>query len=237
MGRQRASIGRLSCQVYLDFDGTIAPVDTTDLILERFADPSWLRLEDELNTGKIGSRECLIRQVDLMRATPEALDDFISRIDIDPGVPDFVDLCRHEAIRVTVVSDGFDRTIDTVLARAGLSLPRFANALVHAGDDRWRLKFPNARSSCRKLAGTCKCGVSDAATGQVRIVVGDGRSDFCIAEQADLVLAKGPLARHCRDEDIPHFPFTRFEEATELLAGWLDDFDAVAGSAGAHRDE
>ena len=35
----------------------------------------------------IGSRECLVRQIDLVRATPAQLDDFIEHIEIDPGFP------------------------------------------------------------------------------------------------------------------------------------------------------
>jgi 2-hydroxy-3-keto-5-methylthiopentenyl-1-phosphate phosphatase len=52
--------------------------------------------------------------------------------------------------------------------------------------------------------------------------VGDGRSDFCLAERADLVLAKGALLRRCREMDLPHYGFETFDEATALLARWLD---------------
>jgi 2-hydroxy-3-keto-5-methylthiopentenyl-1-phosphate phosphatase len=52
-------------------------------------------------------------------------------------------------------------------------------------------------------------------------VVGDGRSDFCIAQSAQLVLAKGQLAAHCRAEGMAHWPITDFADATDLLAGWL----------------
>jgi 2-hydroxy-3-keto-5-methylthiopentenyl-1-phosphate phosphatase len=49
------------------------------------------------------------------------------------------------------------------------------------------------------------------------IVVGDGRSDFCIAAQAKWVLAKGQLAHHCRQADIPHFPIDGFADAIEAM--------------------
>ena len=54
------------------------------------------------------------------------------------------------------------------------------------------------------------------------IMVGDGRSDFCVAGRADLVLAKGSLLQHARANDLPHYAFETFEEATALLARWLD---------------
>ena len=71
--------------VFVDFDGTIAPQDTTDLILERFADPAWRDIEEEWRAGRIGSRECMVRQIDLIRAIEEELDAFINEIEIDPG--------------------------------------------------------------------------------------------------------------------------------------------------------
>jgi 2-hydroxy-3-keto-5-methylthiopentenyl-1-phosphate phosphatase len=61
-------------RVFVDFDGTISLEDTTDVILERFADPEWRKVESEWLAGVIGSRECLARQIDLVRATPEELD-------------------------------------------------------------------------------------------------------------------------------------------------------------------
>lgn len=209
--------------VFVDFDGTIAPVDTTDLLLERFADERWHAIEEEWKSGKIGSRECLVRQIDLVRATPEELDDFISRIDIDPGFDAFMALCRTNGMETTVVSDGLDRTVGAVLKRHGFDVPFRANQLSFLGQDRWRLSFPFSRSDCRALSGNCKCQFADAAVGHVRIVVGDGRSDFCVAEQADLVLAKGSLARHCRTKELPHIEIASFEEATKHLAAWLEE--------------
>jgi 2-hydroxy-3-keto-5-methylthiopentenyl-1-phosphate phosphatase len=213
----------MKCHLFVDFDGTIAPSDTTDLLLEQFADPSWEAVEEEWKAGRIGSRECLVRQIDLVRATPSQFDTFVAGIEIDPGFQAFVDVCRAGGHDITVVSDGLDRTVDSVLARSGITLPHFANHLEWLGGDRWRLTFPHSRSDCRALSGNCKCQFSEAALGKARIVVGDGRSDFCVAGGADLVLAKGALARHCRAENLPYFAFQSFAEATDLLTRWLED--------------
>jgi len=219
--------------VFVDFDGTIAPQDTTDLILERFADPAWRAIEEEWKAGRIGSRECMVRQIDLIRASEDELDAFISEIEIDPGFPDFVRLCAEGGHDLTVVSDGLDRTIGTVLRRAGLAIPFRANRLEWAGDNRWRLRFPYAKSDCSVLAGHCKCGSLEALSTVPRIVVGDGRSDFCMSMQADLVLAKGALADHCRRNGLPHQPFTDFTMATRLFADWLDSLAGVPAARSA----
>jgi 2-hydroxy-3-keto-5-methylthiopentenyl-1-phosphate phosphatase len=213
---------RVKCRLLVDFDGTIASDDTTDALLERFAAPAWRDIEEQWKAGIIGSRECMVRQVDLVRASQAEMDDFVAGIEIDPGFPDFVQLCDRLGHSMAVVSDGLDRTIEAVLRRHNLKLPYYANHLEWRGNDRWRLAFPHARSDCRPLSGNCKCYFASGDARELSIVVGDGRSDFCVAGRADLVLAKGSLVGHCISANLPHFVFADFSEATELLAGWLE---------------
>lgn len=212
----------VNCHVFVDFDGTIVPSDATDQLLTRFADPSWLDIEADWKAGRIGSRECMTRQVDLIRATPEDYDAFVSEVAVDPAFPSFVAMCRSRNIAVTVVSDGLDRTIAAVLGKAGLDVPYYANRLEHLGDRRWRLGFPYARSTCRTLSGNCKCQFPDAASEAVHVMIGDGRSDFCIAGRVDIVLAKGALADHCREQSIAHHAIGDFRDVNALFEGWLD---------------
>ena len=68
-------------------------------------------------------------------------------------------------------------------------------------------------------------------------MVGDGRSDFCVAGRADLVLAKGSLLDHCIEADLPHFAFADFAEATDILAGWLERRTATDVGEPAQRAE
>lgn len=207
--------------VFVDFDGTISLEDTTDVILERFADPAWREVEAEWVAGTIGSRECLARQIDLVRATPTDLDALVDDVKLDAGFPLFAAMCRAEAIPLTVVSDGVDRVVSAMLARAGVKAPVLANRLEWRGGDRWRLGFPHAREDCRSAAGNCKCAALAGETFALRILVGDGRSDFCAAESADIVLAKSRLLDHCRANAIPFAPFENFAEATGLLREWV----------------
>ena len=113
--------------------------------------------------------------------------------------------------------DGLSAERTPLLSR---SASFFANRLVPTGGDRWRLEFPNARSDCAVGAGHCKCAHPDGRPGWLSIVVGDGRSDFCIARRADLVLAKSKLIEECQNSGMPHFAFRSFDEATEHLKGW-----------------
>lgn len=202
--------------VLVDFDGTIVHQDATDLILERFALPEWREVEQEWVSGRIGSRECLARQIDLVRATELELDGLIGKIEIDPAFSAFITLCRDLGYSVVVGSDGLDHVIATVLARAGIELPFASNRLVQTGVDRWRVEFPHFKGTCEVASGTCKCAIASPADA-LTVLVGDGRSDFCAAAQAKWVLAKGALARHCRQTGIPHTPIEGFADAIDGL--------------------
>src|SRR5262245_55649337 len=117
------------CHILLDFDGTIAPDDPTDRLLDQFADPSWRDIEAAWQAGRISSRHCMEQHADLLRATPAELDRAISAIQIDPGFRAFVHFCRRHSVDLTIASDGFDRVLRSVLEREQLSLPFFANRL------------------------------------------------------------------------------------------------------------
>src|SRR5882672_3580980 len=129
--------------VLVDFDGTIVHQDATDLILERFALPEWREVEQEWVAGRIGSRECLARQVDLVRASAAEMDGLIESIEIDPAFSTFTALCRELGYSVVVGSDGLDRVIAAILSRAGIEVPYASNRLVQTGVDRWRVEFPH----------------------------------------------------------------------------------------------
>ncbi len=208
--------------VYVDFDGTIAPSDPTDTVFERFCGPSWREIEREWQQGLRTAQDCMARQVELLRATPETFDRLLRTFAVDPHFPRFVALCRSWRLQVVVVSDGMDRVVRHVLRAAGMDLPFFANRLQWLGGDRWKLGFPFARSECTGSLGNCKCSHRcNGRRGPIEVVVGDGRSDFCIAASSHLVLAKGALAAHCRSKSIPHWPIADFSDATAALAGWL----------------
>lgn len=212
----------LSCHALVDFDGTLVPSDATDSLLERFAPPEWREIEALWQAGKIGSRECLSRQVALIRATPAEFDRAVDAISIDPSFRSFMQVCADYGITASVVSDGFDRVIGRVLYNHGVVMRYTANCLEHAGGDRWTLSFPHAMEGCRMLAGHCKCATGERESRGLKIAIGDGRSDFCVASGADLVFAKGNLAQHCAAQGIAHIPVRNFAEVTQGLSAWLN---------------
>ena len=214
----------MTWHILCDFDGTIALRDVTDSLLDRFALDGWEEIEDDWKAGRIGSRECMARQVDLIRVSQAELDAHLDGLEIDPGFADFVALCRAEGIPLTVVSDGLDYAIRRILGRAGLGdLPIVANRLDPIGPDRYRLSFPYANETCAKASGTCKCKMAESLTDgkAMSLLIGDGTSDMCAAGSVDLVFAKDKLLAHCRTIALPYVAYRDFSEATKLLATLL----------------
>ncbi|MEO8216947.1 MAG: MtnX-like HAD-IB family phosphatase [Acidobacteriota bacterium] len=205
----------------IDFDGTIAPTDTVDALLERFAHPDWQRIEEQWVRGEIDSRQCMAAEIALVDAGEDVLEAFLRTVPIDESFARFVHYVKQFA-EVVVISDGLDYPIIYALHGAGLSIPLFANRLTF----RTRglgITFPYADAACLIGSGVCKCAAvrtMNAGRGLPTVLIGDGRSDFCIARCADYVFAKGTLRTFCEAESINHSPFDTFDDVLTVVRGW-----------------
>lgn len=204
----------------IDFDGTVSARDSVDALLERYAPPAWHAVEADWAEGRITAQECMRRQIRMIAADEAQLQRFFAAIRIDPGFPEFL---AHVSTfsQLAIISDGIGRAIHTALETAGMpGVPVYANRLRFDGSG-WELDFPNADPACAVGSGTCKCAVAQrlAPSGPV-ILVGDGRSDACLAGRADYVFAKDSLARHCDAEGIPYTEFQSFSDVLAVVRGW-----------------
>jgi 2,3-diketo-5-methylthio-1-phosphopentane phosphatase len=212
-------------RIFCDFDGTIAKVDTTDLVLTRLADRAWEALEERWTRGEITAAECMRGQVALIGGDDAALDAVLDGVALADGFAEFVAWCAANAVPLTVVSDGVDRFIARILERHGLGhLPVIANRLVGNADLGRRLEQPWSRAGCAAGSGVCKCQVtvkSDERAndpGELMVFIGDGRSDFCVSGRADLLFARDKLAAYARSRAMPHHEFSDFHTITTTLA-------------------
>jgi 2-hydroxy-3-keto-5-methylthiopentenyl-1-phosphate phosphatase len=203
-------------QVFCDFDGTISVEDATDFVLSRLADLEWEDIESEWKQGHIGSAECMRRQIALIRASRAELDAVLDLITIDAGFKSFLTFCGLHGIPVTVVSDGVDYFIRRILANHEIGdLPIIANRLTDSfvdGKHEYLLSSPFSDSDCASGAGVCKC-IAIGGWDQ-RVYIGDGRSDFCVADKPEIIFAKDGLAEYCGARSIP---FVQFCDFTDLL--------------------
>jgi 2-hydroxy-3-keto-5-methylthiopentenyl-1-phosphate phosphatase len=206
----------------VDFDGTVAVADTVDALLEEFADPHWRQIENDWISGQLNSRQCMKAQLALVQSDRITIENFFRSIVIDPNFATFV---KHVSTfaEVVVVSDGLDYPIHLALRNVGLSsIGVYANHLEFpaGGLD---ISFPFANRSCTQQSGVCKCNVMrtlSARVGEPSILIGDGRSDYCIARSANYVFAKGSLRKYCENEGIAHSPIDSFHEVLTEVRKW-----------------
>ena len=207
-------------QVLCDFDGTITRADATDALLEAFALPAFREWQDRWERGEITSRECLSRQVELIRADRATVIRFAAGLPIDEGIVTLDQRCAERGIPLTIVSDGLDLLIETVLRRYSLShIPAISNRLVWNGNGLPSLSFLFASSDCLTGAGTCKCAVAVSGGFSLKetVYIGDGRSDRCVSTVAQQVFAKGKLREWCDLQGVACKPFETLTDVVEHL--------------------
>lgn len=207
----------------IDFDGTLSMQDTVDGLLEQFADPRWESIEADWLEGRIDAQTCMKSQLQLVCADQLTLEKYFRQIALDPSFHEFWRHVRQFA-HVAVVSDGLDHAVQTALRHNGLgALPVFSNRLRFVGENRIDLEFPLRSASCAGGNGVCKCAVArglQATHGGPIVLVGDGKSDACLAAEADVVFAKGSLVRHCEAKGIPFSPFETFADVLQIVQTW-----------------
>ena len=192
-----------------DFDGTVCREDVGDRFFQHFVPAArhaeWEELISAYDSGRIGSRECLTRECEMIRVTPAQVRDFAAGFEIEPSFRGLWDAARAHGAALVVVSDGLDIYIRAILDRAGLpEVPVLANHAAFEGDV-LRPEYPWAGRGCGRC-GNCKGHHVETArrSGHAPVVmIGDAHSDVCGAIAADRVFARATLARLLDARGVP----------------------------------
>lgn len=207
---------KLSSVVYSDFDGTVTKEDSVNKFLTLFADKEWLEVEEEWIRGEIGSKECLLRQVNLVpELSMQDLADYIDSIEIDESFIDFYKYVQSQNSELVIVSDGFDLFIKETLRKHNLKgIKYYSNTLIFK-DNRLNLEFNYGNPYCKNGSGVCKC-----STTRIKdfCYIGDGLSDICVARKAGTLFAKKNLKKYCDEAKIDYFNYETFENVLGYFA-------------------
>lgn len=205
--------------VFIDFDGTLAQNDVGDMLFKIFGNgPECEMLVQQWLHGEISSRECMEREADTARLTREQLDAFCDTQALTPGFIEFAKFCRQRNWPLLVLSDGLDYYIQRVLLRHELDLPVLANHLEFVPPDRIAVSFPYFAHSCGRC-GNCK-GYHIRhlpKPGEKIVYIGDGYSDRCGAQEANLIFAKRDLAKWCEEKGMEYLQFEDFTQVLYLI--------------------
>ena len=198
-----------------DFDGTITKKDSLFGFFETYADKEWLNVEQDWVDGKISSKECLIKEFELVKNLSENLiDEYLKNISVDESFVDFYKTIKKQNIDFFVISDGIDYFINKILNKTGLSDINIISNHGEFIDGKFVLSFPNDNPSCKNNAGTCKCSIIKQKRNEYKKIIyfGDGTSDFCAADKVDFLFAKTKLLNYCKQNKIAAVSFKTFKD-------------------------
>lgn len=204
----------------VDFDGTITEQDLLDTIAQTFGDEDVYREVDEaLDDDSLSLHEVIRREFEPVRAPLADVQRWaLENVRVRPGFRETVELARERGWRLVIVSSGFRELIEPVLEREGLAgLELLANS-VDPDPSGWKVRF-RTEDVCETCGQPCKRSTAAAlADGSELVYVGDGYSDRCAAELADLVFARRGLATYLEERGVPFEPFEDFHSIARRLA-------------------
>lgn len=209
--------------IICDFDGTVTARDTNTALARRFAPDAYAAVEGKLSSRELTLRDVLAAEFAGIRVGLETVVEAALEIPFRPGFERFLDAAQARDASVVLLSSGFREIIEPMLARDGLvhRVPLQANSIEldeHGGRVTWR-ELP----TCDLCGEPCKrhdvarLRETHAGRGETVVFVGDGLSDRCGAETADIVFARDSLARYLDDEGVEYRAWEDFNDVAESL--------------------
>lgn len=209
-------------KIFSDFDGTITLYDTWLEMGERFIanKQKWADVIKAFEDQKIGARECFLTECSLLQDFdyPE-FNRIIDSQRLDPQFVSFYEFCNLNNLPLVILSEGMDYYIERILKNYKLEIPFYANRLIFSDDKKkLGLEFPNSDSDCSKC-GTSKRNIlmNLTADDEISVFIGDGFSDACVVNYADIVFAKKSLASYCWKNNITYHEYQTFGDVKKKL--------------------
>lgn len=219
MRRLEKAINTNRCVAFFDFDNTIATVDVFDDMVKRFSDGRrWLEIEEKWLRGEIGSGACLSAQLGLMQVTKEALDSYLARIKLDPFLKKLMQFFEQHGVKIIILSDNFDYALKRILKYNGFSTLRVYSNKLHLNKSKLSPSFPFKNDSCHVCAHCKKKNLlANVSPESIIIYIGDGRSDICPAQYADIVFAKDSLLKFYKDNKLDCISYKSLKDVHNYL--------------------
>lgn len=209
-----------------DFDGTISLQDVNDSLFQTFGDEVSYQIEDDLQTGKIGDKEALLKQYARIKISENDFNEFIQAcIQLDPYFKEFYRLINENGLKFSIISGGFKNYIHILFAQNDIEF----SDLIYANhfefkNDKIELSFLHDLDQCEQplgVCGNCKRQIIREIKDQNYKIIyfGDGLTDRCVADQVDLLFVKrsSSLEEYCMDQRIQFISFKNFSEIQNVL--------------------
>ena len=210
----------MSRLIVVDFDGTITERDTLDEMCRTYAPDAWAAAENDLQRRTMTLREVITAEfAPIVGDHDTIVSETVERARVRPGFARFVADARAAGHRVVVVSSGFEVVIRPVLEAAGVGDLELVAHDVRFSAQGTDVRFRPAET-CDVCGEECKRPVVRGlgAAGPV-VYIGDGYSDRCAAQAADVRFARRTLAEHLDREGVAYTWFDDFTSVRDELLG------------------
>ncbi|MCX5709486.1 MAG: MtnX-like HAD-IB family phosphatase [Candidatus Omnitrophica bacterium] len=207
------------CVVFFDFDNTISTCDVFDNMLPRFSrDDLWVSLEKKWKKGHIGSRACLEGQIKGLSIDKVALNKYLSGIKLDPYFRKIVNGLSASGVKIIVLSDNFDYILKRIFKLNGIKGLKVYSNKLKLGKDALIPIFPYTSDTCH-ICAHCKTKnlLANIGRDSIIIYIGDGRSDVCPAQYADIVFAKDELLEFFKERKMTCFAYKSLKDAYDFF--------------------
>lgn len=220
----------MALKLFVDFDGTITKRDVGNAFFREFGGTICDEHVSLYRSGSISAAECFRRELAAVGdLNLEAVGEFLRQQKVDATFQEFTAFCRERSIQMHILSDGLDFYIHRILAERGIGpVPVYANRIVLAepdarGNARLTIDFPYGDAECTRCA-CCKRNLMLTLAGGDDVIgyVGEGFSDKCPAQYADIVFAKEELQAFCQQENISYFTYETFADVGHRLDALRD---------------
>ena len=208
---------------YTDFDGTITMSDVWVNSIGKFIkDKEKLKeIEDDFIDLKISARECIKRELEIVEDFSfEVFNKYLDDESIDPYFKKFLKWCEENSYPVTILSEGLDYYIEYILKREELDIKFYSNKMVVNDSNEVRCEFPYRDEVCN-YCGVSKRNILVNSTNdldeEISIFIGDGVSDYCVSNYADILFAKKRLASYCWKNNLTYFEYKDFSDVMKKI--------------------
>lgn len=207
--------------IQCDFDGTITEEDQSFLLLDAFASGNWRQLLTEYREGKVSVGYFNTKAFAMVKEDRQTLVNFVRQTaKIRPGFHELLAYCRREGIRFTIVSNGLDFYINTILTNIGVENIEVFAAQAQFAPRGIKVKYvgPDGAHLDRDFKETY---IRSFLTKGYRVVyVGNGPSDIPAAKHAHWIFARSELLNLCKQTNVDCTPFIDLNDVVRSLELW-----------------
>lgn len=214
--------------IICDFDGTVSVDDVNASVFKEFGDKETSPITRQYINGDIGLREALKKKYETIGIDERTFNKYVNdKMEIDSTFFRLCDFARRKGMKLAIISGGFLNYIKILFEKYGknMDMPIFANTLVEKNG----IMLPRYGETpdCIKSYGPCGiCKLKHVMEYKRRykvVYIGDGYTDRCAAEKADIVFAKNNLSRYCTDNGIKFIPYKNFNDVIDYLKKYNPD--------------